>query len=82
MTPLQILPKNVGDLGKLSVAKGLKNCAKSNKSPNLVTLVIYKIGSERIEHWKERERERGGRLTRQLVGFDISDENPLGEKSF
>ena len=32
MTPLQKLPKNVGDLGKLIVAK-------ANKSPNLVTLV-------------------------------------------
>ena len=27
-----------GDLGKLIVAKGFKNCPKSNKSPNLVTL--------------------------------------------
>ena len=32
MTPLQNLPKNVGDLGKLVVAKGFK------KLPNLVTL--------------------------------------------
>ena len=32
LTPLQKLPKYVGDLGKLIVAK-------SNKSPNLVTLV-------------------------------------------
>ena len=32
------MPKNVGDLGKLIVAKGFKNCPKSNKSPNLVTL--------------------------------------------
>ena len=38
MTHLQKLPKNVGDLGKLIVAKGFKNCPKSNKSPNLVTL--------------------------------------------
>ena len=27
------------DLGKLIVAKGFKRCPKSNKSPNLVTLV-------------------------------------------
>ena len=38
LTLLQKLPKNVGDLGKLSVAKGFKTCPKSNKSPNLVTL--------------------------------------------
>ena len=38
MTPSQKLPKNKGDLGKLIVAKGFKNCPKSNKSPNLVTL--------------------------------------------
>ena len=40
MTPLQKLPKNVGDLGKLIVAKGFKKCPKSKKSPNLVTLVL------------------------------------------
>ena len=39
LTPLQKLPKNVGDLGKLIVAKDLKSCPKSNKWPNLVTLV-------------------------------------------
>ena len=38
LTPLQKLPKNVGDLGKLIVAKGFKKLPKSNKSPNLVTL--------------------------------------------
>ena len=26
LTPLQKLPKNVGDLGKLIVAKGFKSC--------------------------------------------------------
>ena len=39
MTPLQKLTKNVRDLGKLIVAKGFKNLLKSNKLPNLVTLV-------------------------------------------
>ena len=43
LTPLQKLPKNVGDSGKLIVAKGFKTCPKFNESPNLVTLVI--IGS-------------------------------------
>ena len=38
LTHLQKLPKNVGDLSKLIVAKGLKSCPKSDKSPNLVTL--------------------------------------------
>ena len=37
LTPLQKLPKNVKDLGKLSVAKGFKKCPKCKKSPNLVT---------------------------------------------
>ena len=32
------LSQNVGDLGKLIVAKGFKTCPKSNISPNLVTL--------------------------------------------
>ena len=37
LTPLQKLPKNVGDLAKLIVA--LKSCPMSNKSSNLVTLI-------------------------------------------
>ena len=47
LTPLQKLPKNVGNLGKLIVAKGfellrkaLNCCPKCNKSPNLVTLFL------------------------------------------
>ena len=40
MISLQKLPKIVGDLGKLIVAKGFKKLPKSNKSPNLVTLAI------------------------------------------
>ena len=40
LATLQKLPKNVRDLGKLIVAKGFKSCPKSNKSPNLVTLLL------------------------------------------
>ena len=36
---LQKLPKNVGDLDKFIAAKGFKSGPKSNKSPNLVTLI-------------------------------------------
>ena len=43
LTPLQKLPKNGGDLGKIIVAKGLKTCPKSNKSPYLVTLYNFLI---------------------------------------
>ena len=39
LAPLQKLSKNVGDLGKLIVAKGFKSSPKSNKLPNLVILV-------------------------------------------
>ena len=38
LTPLQKLPKNWEDWGKLIVAMALKSCPKSNKLPNLVTL--------------------------------------------
>ena len=38
LTPLQKLPKNVGYLGKIIVAKCFKSGPKSNKSANLVTL--------------------------------------------
>ena len=37
-SPLQKLPKNVRELGKLIVAKGFKKWPKSNKLPNLVAL--------------------------------------------
>ena len=43
MTPLQKLPKNVGDLGTLIGAKGFKTCPKSNKSPILVTLSVAHV---------------------------------------
>ena len=43
LTPIQKLPKNVGDLGKLIAAKALKSCPKSNKSPNPVTLVRCEV---------------------------------------
>ena len=33
LTPLHKFPKNVGDLGKLIVAKDLKSCPKCKKSP-------------------------------------------------
>ena len=40
LTPFQKLPKNVGDLGKLIVAKYFKKVAQSTKKlPNLVTLI-------------------------------------------
>ena len=40
LTPLQKLLKNGGDWGKIIVPKGFKKLPKSNKSPNLVTLLI------------------------------------------
>ena len=44
LTPVQKLPKNVGDLSKLIVTKGFKKtCPNSNQSPKLVTLVVWKI---------------------------------------
>ena len=38
-TPLKKLPNNIGDLGKLIVAKGFKSCPMSKKLPDLVKLV-------------------------------------------
>ena len=48
MTPLQKLPKNVGDLGKSIVAEGFKRCPKSNKSPDLVTLPLSSSRSVKL----------------------------------
>ena len=40
VTPLQKLPKIVGNLGKIIVSpQALKSCPKCNKLPNLVTLI-------------------------------------------
>ena len=38
LTPLQKLPNNAGDLGKIIVASGFEWLSKCKKSPNLVTL--------------------------------------------
>ena len=38
-TPLQKLPNNIGNLGKIIVATGFKWLPKVQKSPNLVTQV-------------------------------------------
>ena len=43
LKPLQKLPKTVVELGKLIMPKALKSCPKSNKSPNLVTLLASYI---------------------------------------
>ena len=40
LTPLQKLSKN---LGKFLLPKALKSCPKSNKSPNLVTLIVGQL---------------------------------------
>ena len=48
LIPLQKFPKNVEDLGKLIVAEGFKNRPKSDKSPNLVTLVISHLKYENM----------------------------------
>ena len=41
LAPLQKLPKNVGDLGKLIVAKSFRKLPKVQKSPNPVTLHVW-----------------------------------------
>ena len=40
------LSQNVGDLGKLIVAKGFKTCPKSNKSSDLVTLIRRQVQND------------------------------------
>ena len=39
----QKLPNNIEDLRKLIVAKALKSCPKSNKLPNMVTVVVAQL---------------------------------------
>ena len=58
LTPTQKLSKNVRDLGKLIVPKGLKSCPKSNKSPNLVTLVAVAVAYLRIQRGWMRQLGR------------------------
>ena len=40
LRPLQKLPNNVGDLGKIIVATKFECLPKKQKTPNLVTLVL------------------------------------------
>ena len=47
-SPFQKLPKNVGGLCNLIAAKGVKSCPKSNKLPNLVTLLLRNICSNSL----------------------------------
>ena len=53
LIPLQKLPKNGGDWGKIIVAKGFK---KSNKSPNLVTLGLIQMLEEHKVYLVELDR--------------------------
>ena len=52
LTPLQKLPKNVRDLGKLVVAKGFKKLPKVQKTPNLVTLHCMEEEEEKAQSFK------------------------------
>ena len=47
LTPLQKLPNNVGNLGKIIVATGFEWLPKVQKSPNLVTLEISHVQSKK-----------------------------------
>ena len=63
LTPLQKLPKNVGDLGKIIVAKAFKKC---KKSPNLVTL------DENVVEWEcEQSSSITVQLASSLTGLDL-----------
>ena len=53
LIPLQKLPKNGGDWGKIIVAKGFK---KPNKSPNLVTLGLIQMLEEHKVYLVELDR--------------------------
>ena len=48
LTPLQKLPNNAGDLGKIIVATCFEWLPKVQKSPNLVTLLRGKVVSDHI----------------------------------
>ena len=52
------MPKNVGDMGKLIVVKGFERCLKSNKSPNLVTLVGEEKDEEGAKVNSEKRRSK------------------------
>ena len=54
LPPLQKMPKNVGDLSKLIIAKDFKKLPKGliNNSPNLVTLFGIKMKTSRSTNFK------------------------------
>ena len=52
LAPVQKLPKNVGDLGKLIVAPGFEKLPKVHKSPNLVTLPSSCVNEGFVESFR------------------------------
>ena len=48
LAPLQKLPNNVGDLGKIIVATGFKWLPKVQQSPNLITLLVTLVTAIRF----------------------------------
>ena len=70
MTRLQKLTMNVRDLGKLIVAKGFKNCPKSNKLPNLVTLEGLNLTT--IVSTTERENNKENILSFYTLWNDVA----------
>ena len=74
LTPLQILPKNVGDLDKLIVVKGFKSCPKSNKLPNLVTLSAIKTWP--YSEWKFPLSLSGNRDSRVSLSMASNANEP------
>ena len=48
LTPLQKLPSNVGDLGKIIVANSFEWLPKVKKSPNLATLLPTNVAPQNL----------------------------------
>ena len=84
LTPLQKLPKNVGNLDKIIVATGFEWLPKVQKSPNLVTLLACNKVLEMHENEAERRRgaekmstkregnQSGGQLKVGKAAIDVS----------
>ena len=71
LTPLQQLPMNVGDLGKLVAAKGFKKWSK--KLPDLVTLpksdkwLSFGWGRYLFWHWFAWDSQKFGFLKLDVI---------------
>ena len=78
LTPLQKMPKNVGDLGKLIVAEALKSCPKSKNRPIWSHCYLINHKWMYIPHWLLKlEKATASKNFKLLETLTVEDLGPV-----